>query len=145
MYRIPRYSVQLVREKSMLAVSKKVGSPSVAYEIAWPNFMNSPVEKFSILLLDTKNKVIGLSDVSSGVLDSALVHPRDVFQRALLANAAALILLHNHPSGDTVPSQEDIKLTKRLAEAGKMMGIPVLDHVIVGDFDYTSLKGEGLI
>lgn len=101
-------------------------------------------ENFVVLLLDTKNKVIGINTVSIGTLNSSLVHPREVFKPAILASAAALILAHNHPSGDPKPSREDIEVTKRLIEAGGLLGIQVLDHIIVGDY-CVSLKEQGYI
>jgi len=86
-----------------------------------------------VVLLDRKNKVIGLNTVSVGSLTASICHPREVFKAAILANAAAVILGHNHPSGDPQPSQEDRVLTARLAAAGQLLGIEVLDHIIVGD------------
>lgn len=83
-------------------------------------------------MLNTKNKVIGYHLVSIGTLNSSLVHPREVFRPAIIAGANSIILAHNHPSGDTTPSNEDMKLTLRLDEAGKMVGVVVLDHVIIG-------------
>jgi len=93
-------------------------------------------------MLDTKHKVIGINTVSIGNLNSCLVHPREVFKPAILSNTAAIILGHNHPSGDTKPSNEDIEITRRIAEAGKLLSISVLDHIIVGE-GFTSLKEAG--
>ena len=90
-------------------------------------------EHFVTLMLDAKNRVIGLHTVSIGTLSAALVSPREVFKAAILANAASIILAHNHPSGDTTPSPEDIKVTDTLKQAGQILGIDVLDHVIVGE------------
>ena len=101
-------------------------------------------EHFLVVLLDTRNQVIKVSEVSVGSLDTSVVHPREVFKEAISASAAAVIFVHNHPSGDTEASEDDIRLTKRLAEAGEIMGIDVLDHIIVTDKDYLSLKGKGL-
>lgn len=95
------------------------------------------------LLLDTRNRLLGLPTVSIGSLDSSIVHPREVFKKAISASAASVILVHNHPSGDPQPSDDDIKITRRLVEAGKIMGIEVLDHVIVGDGAYISMKNTG--
>jgi DNA repair protein RadC len=100
-------------------------------------------EYFLALLLDTRNQLIRIAEISVGSLDSSIVHPREVFKEALSASAASVIFVHNHPSGDTEASEDDIKLTKRLAEAGEIMGIDVLDHIIIGDKSYTSLKREG--
>jgi len=101
-------------------------------------------EYFLALLLDTRNQLIRVAEVSVGSLDSSIVHPREVFKEAISASAAAVIFVHNHPSGDTQASEDDIKLTKRLVEAGEIVGIDVLDHVIIGDRKYLSLKREGL-
>ena len=101
-------------------------------------------EYFLALLLDTRNRLIKVAEISVGSLDSSLVHPREVFKEAISASAASVIFVHNHPSGDPEASEDDIKLTKRLAEVGEIVGIDVLDHIIVGDKDYLSLKGKGL-
>ena len=101
-------------------------------------------EYFLALLLDTRNQLIRVAEISVGSLDSSVVHPREVFKEAVLASAASVIFVHNHPSGDPEASEDDIKLSKRLAEAGELMGIDVLDHIIIGDKKYLSLKREGL-
>ena len=101
-------------------------------------------EYFLAVLLDTRSQLIKVAEISVGSLDSSIVHPREVFKEAISASAASVIFVHNHPSGDTEASEDDIKLTKRLAEAGEIMGIDVLDHIIIGDKKYLSLKREGL-
>ena len=101
-------------------------------------------EYFLALLLDTRNQLIKVAEISVGSLDSSIVHPREVFKEAISASAASAIFVHNHPSGDPEASEDDIKLSKRLAEAGEIVGIDVLDHIIIGDRKYTSLKREGL-
>ena len=101
-------------------------------------------EHFLALLLDTRSQLIKVAPISVGSLDSSIVHPREVFKEALSASAASVIFVHNHPSGDPAPSADDIKLTKRLVQAGEIMGIEVLDHVIIGDKKFLSLKREGL-
>ncbi len=105
---------------------------------------NKQKEHFLALLLDTRNRLIKVAEISIGSLDTSIVHPREVFKEAIAASAAAIIFVHNHPSGDPEASEDDIKLTKRLAEAGDIMGIDVLDHVIIGDKTFLSLKREGL-
>ncbi|MFC1925201.1 DNA repair protein RadC [Chloroflexota bacterium] len=100
-------------------------------------------EHLLALLLDTRNQLVKTATVSIGSLDSSIVHPREVFKEAISASAASVILVHNHPSGDPQPSDDDIDITKRLVEAGKIVGIEVLDHVIVGDEAYVSIKGRG--
>ncbi len=101
-------------------------------------------EHFLALLLDTRNQLIKVAEISVGSLDSSLVHPREVFKEAISATAASVIFVHNHPSGDPTASEDDIRLTKRLAEVGEIVGIDVLDHIIISDKNYLSLKREGL-
>ena len=101
-------------------------------------------EHFLALLLDTRNQLIRVSEISVGSLDTSIVHPREAFKEAISASAASVVFVHNHPSGDPEASEDDIKLTKRLAEAGEIVGIEVLDHIIIGDKNSRSLKREGL-
>jgi DNA repair protein RadC len=103
-------------------------------------------EQFFLLCLNTKNEPTALHTVSIGSLDASIVHPREVFKVAILSNAASVIVAHNHPSGDPTPSKEDIQVTRKLQEAGELLGITLLDHVIVGtEGAYTSLKERGLM
>ncbi len=102
-------------------------------------------EYFRIVLLNTKNQIISVEDVSVGSLNSSIVHPREIFNHPVKKSAASILLVHNHPSGDPSPSQEDLEVTKRLMEAGSILGIQVLDHLIVGDGRYLSFKEEGLL
>ena len=103
-------------------------------------------ESFYIFTLDVKNRINGIFEVSRGSLNASIVHPREVFKRALLQNANSIILLHNHPSGDPKPSQEDVDITNRLIESGDLLGIRVLDHIIIGDENNCiSFKRENLI
>ena len=102
-------------------------------------------EVFRVLLLSRSNRLIKEVTISEGTLDASIVHPRDVFREALLESAAGVILLHNHPSGNPNPSEEDIRITKQLVEAGRVMGIKVYDHIILAGEDYRSLADEGLI
>lgn len=102
-------------------------------------------EQFIIVLLDNKHRYLAEEDVTKGILNKSLVHPREVFASAIEHRAAALICVHNHPSGDPEPSQEDFRITERLVEVGKLVGIPVLDHVIVGGENYTSFADKGLL
>lgn len=102
-------------------------------------------EHFKILMLNTKNEVISSDLVSVGSLNSSLVHPREVFVNAIRKSTSSIILVHNHPSGNPCPSKEDINITKRLIEAGKIIGIDVLDHIIIGDGSYFSLKEQAMI
>ena len=102
-------------------------------------------EHFRVICLSTKNHVLGISAISIGSLNSSMVHPRECFKEAIRRNSNAIILLHNHPSGDPTPSREDIEVTRRLAEGGQILGIEVLDHVIIGDNRYISLKERGIL
>jgi DNA repair protein RadC len=101
-------------------------------------------EYFLAILLDTRNQLIRIAEISVGSLDTSIVHPREVFKEAISASAASVIFVHNHPSGDIEASEDDIALTKRLAQAGEIVGIDVLDHLIIGGKSFTSLKRQGL-
>ncbi|OEF98109.1 hypothetical protein BHF71_03225 [Vulcanibacillus modesticaldus] len=102
-------------------------------------------EHFIALLLDTKNQIIAKETISIGSLNSSIVHPREVFKPAIKKSVSAIIVVHNHPSGDPTPSKEDIEVTNRLVEAGNILGIDLLDHVIIGDSRYISLKDRGML
>jgi DNA repair protein RadC len=102
-------------------------------------------EYFWAIFLDTRNQVIRTTAISMGSLDSSIVHPREVFKEAIAASAASVIAAHNHPSGNPEPSQDDIKLSRRLKEAGELVGIDLVDHIIIGDGRFISLKREGLL
>jgi DNA repair protein RadC len=115
-----------------------------AAEFLLPQYGSRPVEQFGVVLLDTKRRVIRTLVLSVGTLDASIVHPREVFGAAAAAGAAALVLFHNHPSGDPRPSPDDVDLTRRLAAAGVLMGIDVVDHVILADVRYYSFKEEGI-
>jgi DNA repair protein RadC len=108
-----------------------------------PQFGASPVEQFGVLMLDTKHHVVRVKIVSIGSLDQTVVHPREVFREAAAASAAAIVLFHNHPSGDPTPSADDIALTRRLADAGEIMGIDVLDHLVLSPQQYFSMHEAG--
>jgi DNA repair protein RadC len=108
-----------------------------------PQYGAMPIEQFGIVMLDTKQRVIRIKILSSGSLDSTIVHPREVFREAASASAAAIVLFHNHPSGDPTPSGDDIVLTARLVSAGSVMGIDVVDHLILADQRYFSLVESG--
>jgi DNA repair protein RadC len=102
-------------------------------------------EFFVVLLLDSKKELIGKEVISIGTLNASLVHPRELFLPAISDAASEIVLVHNHPSGDLTPSEEDLALTRRIAEAGKLLGIELLDHVIVSRTGYKSLREEGII
>ncbi|MEF2246455.1 JAB domain-containing protein [Paenibacillus sp. IITD108] len=149
MITINLYKVKQVKEKGARydLESKIIRSPQDAYNIITTvlDLENEAVEHFGILTLNTKNAIAGVHVISIGTLNTTLVHPREVFKSAILNNAASLVCFHNHPSGCPSPSPEDINLTKKLIEAGSIIGIDVLDHIIVGDDRFTSLKEDGLI
>ncbi len=140
--------VVLVREKiGRYELPRKIGSPEDAYKAITTitNVQEEAQEVFGILILNTKNKIVAVHEISRGTLNASMVHPREVFKPAILHNAASIICFHNHPSGDPKPSEADIEITKRLIEVGKIMEIGILDHIIVGDDRYISLKGRGVI
>ena len=149
-YEVPVYHCQLVRETSLtLAERPVVRAPSDAARLLSDHLQGVDREHFCSILLDTKNRVIGINTVSVGILDSTIVHPREVFKPAILCNAASIVVGHNHQSGVPDPSVEDTRLTKRLYEAGEILGIDLLDHVIVGDgtqpLRWVSLKERGVL
>jgi DNA repair protein RadC len=124
----------------------QIRSPQDAQELAAAQIADEDREVFLVMMLNTKNQVIGLHRAHVGSLNASIVHPRDVMKSAILNNAASIIVSHQHPSGDTTPSREDIEVTKRLAEAGKIIGIEVLDHVIVSHTGkHVSLKEKGYL
>jgi DNA repair protein RadC len=127
------------RERAQLRTPRSVA------EFLLPEYGNRPVEQFGVVLLDTKHRVLRTIVLSVGTLDASIVHPREVFGAAAAAGAAALVLFHNHPSGDPKPSADDMALTRRLAAAGVLMGIEVIDHVILADVGYFSFREEGSI
>lgn len=132
-------SIRLVDDPPLLS-NRELTSPKKVVEFMGEELQKYDREFFCVLNLKTNNQVINMNVVSVGTLDMALVHPREVFKSAVLSNAAAIILLHNHPSGNCSPSLEDCRVTKRMMEAGAIMGIPVCDHVIVAGDNYYSFK-----
>ena len=142
---IPFCTVKLAREGSIVSDRKTVHSPEDVQQILQGYFAEVPCEHFLAVMLDTKNHVLAVSTISVGSLNASIVHPRELFQRAILANAASLILAHNHPSGDPTPSPEDMELTRKLTAAGKLLDIPILDHVILGEGRFVSLKEQGTL
>lgn len=156
MVRMIKYRTRLTENKRV-ELEKEVtkNCPDLSYVIRSPEdvygvgkgFMRiheEPEEYMYMICMNTKNRIIGVFEISHGSVNTSIVTPREVFQKALLANAVSVILMHNHPSGDCTPSREDIEITKRLVEAGKIIGVEVLDHIIVGD-RYSSLKEKGYV
>jgi DNA repair protein RadC len=142
--RVNIVNVKLVKENSVL-YKRKIGSPTDAVELIRDFIENSDREQLIVCCLDTKNQPTAIHTVSIGSLNSSIVHPREVFKAAILANASSIIIYHNHPSGDSSPSSEDINITTRLKESGKIIGIELLDHIIVGDNNFVSIKEKGII
>ena len=156
MVRMTKYTTKLTENKRVV-LEKEVTTncPGLAYAIRSPEdavnvgkeymrIHEEPEEYMYMICMNTKNRIIGVFEISHGTVNASLVTPREVFQKALLANAVGIILLHNHPSGDSTPSNSDVDITKRLVEAGKIIGIDVLDHIIIGD-RYSSLKEKGYL
>lgn len=123
----------------------KVNSPIILVNLLMDEMRFLKQEHFNIAILDTKNQIIAIENISIGTLNASIVHPRDVFNVAIKRSANSIILIHNHPSGDPQPSNEDINITHRLVEVGDLLGIKVLDHVIIGDNKYISFKEKNLI
>lgn len=154
--RITKYKTKLAENgKAILTKELSVNYPNIKRVMSTPERVDRLAREFLelheaaeeyvyMLCMNNKNVLTSIIEISHGTVNSSLVNPREVFQKALLANAVAIILLHNHPSGDPYPSQEDIKITKRLIEAGGVVGVELLDHLIIGR-SYYSLKAEGLI
>ncbi|MEX1183143.1 MAG: DNA repair protein RadC [Gemmatimonadota bacterium] len=122
----------------------RIRGPRDIYDRCAPGMRDLVQEEFRVLLLNTQHAVVREIVVTRGTLDASIVHPREVFRAAITESAAAMILVHNHPSGDPTPSAEDRQVTQQLAEAGRLLGIPVLDHVVVGDGRYVSFVEAGL-
>ncbi len=143
--RINIVSIKMVKESSFLYQTRTISSPKDAYEMIKEQLEGLDREQFIIACLNTKNEPTNISVVSVGTLNKAIVHPREVFKTAILSNAASIMAFHNHPSGEITPSQQDIQLTNRLYEAGELLGIKLLDHLIIGDGTFTSLKEKGYL
>lgn len=143
---IPRFDIRLVRDGRVATLEPTIiHHPSDTLTILEAELSELAYERFVALALNTKNHLTAVLPVSNGSLNASIVHPRELFQRAILANCAALIVAHNHPSGDPSPSPEDIALTRKLVDAGLLLDIPVLDHLILGYGRYTSFKERGLL
>ena len=122
-----------------------IRTPDDVAALLMPRFRFDNKENFLAVLLSTKNHVLKTPVISVGSLNASIVHPRELFREAINASAASVILAHNHPSGDPSPSKEDIELTRKLVEAGRLLDIPVLDHIVLGDGKYVSLKEKGIL
>lgn len=148
MHYFKKYKLTLVKEtNNKYDVKNQVKSPKEIVDVLTKvlELQNEAEEVLVLLSLDTRNKVIGMFEVSRGSINSSIVHPREILKRALLSNSSNIVIAHNHPSGDVTPSREDIDITRRIKECCNIIGIPLLDHIIVGENSYTSLKEKGII
>jgi len=140
--------VVVVKEKTVEyeAFEKPIISSSNVVDISRGlDIHRSAEELFCIYSINAKGQIIAFHEASHGDLCSTTTHPREIFKRALLNNAGSIVLIHNHPSGDPVPSEMDIETTQRLVQAGEILGIPVLDHIILGDENYVSMRASGMM
>lgn len=138
---IGRTYMTIVREKEIQVIN----GPEDVFNLMIPILKRLDHEEFWVLLLTTKNGVISKNKIAQGSIDAALVHPREVFKEAIIASAAGIIMTHNHPTGHPEPSDEDKDITDRFFKSGKLLGIDLLDHVIIGENNYVSLRERGLI
>jgi DNA repair protein RadC len=149
--RVPLYRVVLDRTGSIVSEGTAVVTQAREAARLLREFLGDvPEEHFVLMVLDTRRRVIGISEVSVGTLSASLVHPREVFRAAILLNGAGIIVSHNHPSGDPTPSYEDRDVTRRIQKAGELLGIPLMDHVILGEGEgegrgFFSFKEHGLL
>ena len=146
-YRIPGFRISLTREPGVtLAERPSMEAPAQAAPILRQYIGDIDREVFVLAMLTVRHRVLGLHTVSVGCLTASLVHPREVFKPAILSGSAALVIAHNHPSGDPEPSAEDLALTRRLAAAGSLLGIEVLDHLVIGEAGrFVSLRERGAL
>lgn len=146
MQKIQIVAIKMVKDKNLMVEKNKISSPKDGFEIIAKYLEGADREYLVVMTLDTKNIVNSISTVSIGSLNSSIVHPREVFKTAILSNAASIIIAHNHPSSaELEPSREDINVTNRLKECGKLLGIELLDHLIIGDNTFISLKERGIV
>ena len=142
------YAIREVTKRLMEQPARRmtsIKSPEDAYEYAKAKLQYEDREHFAVIVLDVKHHILAMPIISIGSLTASVVHPREVFREILKYPAAAFIMVHNHPSGDPAPSSNDIEITKVLVDAGKLMDIPALDHIIIGRGKYNSLKNMGMI
>jgi len=142
---VPKVQVSMVKEIYVSNTAYHCSEDVANSEIAEKELRNSDREKFICIHFNVKNQIISYEVVSIGSLCSSIVHPREVFKAAILANAASVLFMHNHPSGNTEPSNDDIDITNRLCKSANILGINVLDHIIITNDGYLSFKQKGLI
>lgn len=139
------YGVRVVREQPELPFPKpRICHPTDVHGLLQRQLAFQDREIFCIVILDARNQVLGVNTVSIGSVSCSIVHPRETFRPAILMGASAIVLAHCHPSGDPEPSKDDLELTRRLSKAGEILGIEVLDHIIIADSRFCSLKEMGL-
>lgn len=143
--RVNIVSLRMVRESSILYKDRKIKSPEDGFKLMKEFLGDVDREYFVVVCLDTKNQPTNINICHVGSLNASIVHPRECFKPAIISNAASIIVYHNHPSLDPTPSREDCEVTKRLVEVGKIIGIDVLDHIIMGGDRYVSLKEKGYV
>lgn len=143
LYSAPVISMRIVRD-STAKVPSQIKSPSDLAALLHERYAMADREIFVVVLLDTKNRVLAIDPVAVGGLDSAMISMREVFKSAIMIGAAAIIVAHNHPSGDPTPSPEDVAFTRQIASAGKMLDIELLDHIILGATGHVSLRERSL-
>jgi len=141
MYKIRHIKLLAVSDGHITAVSKRINEPKDIAHIIKPLLWEADREHCLVIMLNGKNRITAINTVSIGTLTSSLVHPREVFKPAILTNAASIILAHDHPSGDPMPSEDDLNITCRLKAAGELLGISVLDHIIIG-YSYYSTESN---
>lgn len=139
------YVAELTKRKYRGRKLKQIRGPDDVVAIVGPKLRREQREHFLVLLLNARHEVLARETVSIGSLNASIVHPREVFRPALLAAAASIILVHNHPSGDPEPSDEDLSITRRLVQVGELLGIGVLDHVVVASRGVVSLRSRKLL
>lgn len=143
--RVDIVSIKMIKESSVLYANRKIATPEDCAILVKHLLEDSDREKLVVCCLNTKNEPTSISTVSIGSLNSSIVHPREVFKTAILSNAASIIIAHNHPSSNPTPSKEDINITDRLKEAGKIIGIELIDHLIICKENFLSLKEKGYL
>jgi len=122
-----------------------IKNPQAIVKAVGASIKNKAKEHFKLIILDSRNKIIDITNVSIGTLNANLAHPREIFKDAISHNAASVVLVHNHPSGDPEASEDDLKITKQLVEAGRILGIEVLDHIVIGKNSFVSMKDKKLL
>ncbi|WP_317311249.1 DNA repair protein RadC [Clostridium thermobutyricum] len=137
--------VKRIKTLKTKELNPRISNPKELAKLLYPEMSCLNQEILKLIVLNTKNEIVKTKDVFKGGLNSSLVHPREIFNEAIKSSAASIIISHNHPSGDPTPSKEDIAITKRLSDCGKLLGINLTDHIIIGNNKYVSLREKGII